>query len=278
MYELLDNQVEALTEKVEGWSARPDFAYFTLERLTSGAAGESAQIQIEKLMGEVCADLGPAAIVDRLLDDKHLQRRGRLQVTAHFWDEAGASEDPYKRRKKTMRVVSATDGARGEAAATRGGDHRVLDSAAEMIGRVGERNDFLVDRVLVSANDGAKATIQQSEARLADHLNHHSALMELHRSNLETKMELWKERNAGVFVGLAKLDPSDREIILKTASGILGELIEYLKVAAEERRKTAELDRAKQAAEIKILQVELAKKRAGIAEPAPEPEPVAAPA
>ncbi len=263
MYELLDNQREDLIRRATEWLGRNDFAYLTLERLTaSSTGGDPEQEQIGKMEKESCDGLEPPDVIRQLFDGK-LKRKGRLQVTAHFFGDDGETENPFLRRKKRMKVTEAPGSKSGEH--QRGGDHRMLDSGAEVMSLMGERSDSLLGQLLTLSNASAKTMMEQNNARLSDHLRAHTLQMELHKAHQHTQFLLYKEQNSGIFTGLAKLDPGDREAIITVGSNLLGHVLEMLKEIAEERKQAAAVEREEQVIRLELAKVELSEKRAFIA-------------
>ena len=270
MHEIPTSYRAKLDRLIEVSRGRSDFAYYTVERLARDGSGSASQTQIRRLPDPESSDtldgLDADDVIDRLIDDSDLARGGRIQITAQFWDADGDKIDPYKRQRRSVLLTPVGQEQATREAATRGGDHRMMDSAAAIMAQTGDRADGLAERLIEQqgANTGIVLTLM--ERRLADHLEHHAELMNLHRTNIDLAAENHRLRNEGIFVQLAKMDPVTQKVLVNSAMGALSIVVETAQQAWADHREDRRLER-----EIRLRELERGA-------PAAAPDPAAAPA
>lgn len=269
---------------------RTDFAYFSVERIGTDGSGESGQAQIRRVPdpeadGDTLEGLDVDDVADRLITDKELIVGGTYQVTANFWGgDEGSKIDPFKRQRRRVRLVVAGSEEVALAEANRPGDHRLLDSAAAIMSQVGDRADGVSQQLVDNSWQAMGIIAQMQNQRLADHMNHHADLMDLHRVNQELRDENYRLKNEGIFTQLAKLEPAQQETVINNAMGALGILVQTAQDAYQESKKDKEIARkqAQLALELQRLELDKAKSVAPVvadnADQAVAEEPAPAPA
>jgi len=248
---------------------RTDFAYFSVERIGTDGNGEAGQAQIRRVPdpeadGDTLEGLDVDDVADRLITDRELISGGTYQVTANFWSGDGGSKiDPFKRQRRRVRLVAAGSEELALAEANRPGDHRLLDSAAAIMSQVGDRADGNAQQVIDNSWQAMGIIVSMQNQRLADHMNHHSDLMDLHRVNQELREENYRLRNEGILTQLSKLEPAQQEVIVNNAMGALGILVQTAQDAYQESKRDKEIAReqAQLALELQRLELEKAKAR-----------------
>ncbi len=246
---------------------RTDFAYFSVERIGTDGSGESGQAQIRRVPdpeadGDTLEGLDVDDVADRLITDKELIVGGTYQVTANFWGgDEGSKIDPFKRQRRRVRLVVAGSEEVAIAEANRPGDHRLLDSAAAIMSQVGDRADGTAQQLVDNSWQAMGIIAQMQNQRLADHMNHHADLMDLHRVNQELRDENYRLKNEGIFTQLAKLEPAQQETVINNAMGALGILVQTAQDAYQESKKDKEIAReqAQLALELQRLELDKAK-------------------